>query len=174
MADTKLRIVITSADSELGQVTVRRFVAQGHKVTGLTEEKDGAAAVHSHGGIAVETDHSNAVELRDAILAANADVVVNLTPQKANTLLSDGQDWKGFDKTLSTTTGALLTAVKDTNIKLLIHTSYTFLYGNARDATESTPLSVPGDDSIFKMAIATENQVKNSQVPNCVLRLRIL
>ncbi|MEG4459129.1 hypothetical protein [Microcoleus sp. N9_A1] len=37
MADTKLSIVITSADSELGQATVRRFVAQGHKVTGLTE-----------------------------------------------------------------------------------------------------------------------------------------
>ncbi|MEG4320653.1 MULTISPECIES: NAD-dependent epimerase/dehydratase family protein [unclassified Microcoleus] len=174
MADTKLSIVITSADSELGQVTVRQFVAQGHKVTGLTQEKDGAAAVHSGGGIAVQTDHSSAVEVRDAILAANADVVVNLTPQKANTLLSDGQDWKGFDKTLSATTGALLTAVKDTDIKLLIHTSYAFLYGNARDATESTPLSVPGDDSIFKMAIATENQVTNSQIPSCVLRLGYL
>lgn len=174
MADTKLSIVITSADTELGQVTVRQFVAQGHKVTGLTQDKDGAAAVHSGGGIAVETDPSNAVEVRDAIIAANADVVVNLTPQKANTLLSDGQDWKGFDKTLSVTTAALLTAVKDTDIKLLIHTSYTFLYGNTRDATESTPLSVPGDDAIFKMAIATENQVTNSQIPNCVLRLGYL
>jgi len=174
MTDTKLSIVITSADTELGQATVRQFVAQGHKVTGLTQDKDGAAAVGSRGGIAVETDPSNAVEVRDAIIAANADVVVNLTPQKANTLLSDGQDWKGFDKTLSTTTGALLTAVKDTDVKLLIHTSYTFLYGNTRDATESTPLSVPGDDAIFKMAIATENQVTNSQVPNCVLRLGYL
>ena len=174
MTDTKLSIVITSADSELGQATVRQFVAQGHKVTGLTQDKEGAATVHSRGGIAVETDPSNAVELRDAILAANADVVVNLTPQKANTLLSDGQDWKGFDKTLSTTTGALLTALKDTDVKLLIHTSYTFLYGNTRDATESTPLSIPGDDAIFKMAIATENQVTNSQVPSCVLRLGYL
>lgn len=174
MADIKLSIVITSADSELGQATVRQFVAQGHKVTGLTQEKDGAAAVHSAGGVAVETDHSSGVELRDAILAANPDVVVNLTPQKANTLLSDGQDWKGFDKTLSTTTGALLTAVKDTNIKLLIHTSYTFLYGNTKEATENTPLSVPGDDAIFKMAIATENQVTNSQIPTCVLRMGYL
>jgi len=174
MTDTKLSIVITSADTELGQVTLRQFVAQGHKVTGLTQDKDGTAAVHSGGGIAVETDPSNAVEVRDAIIAANADVVVNLTPQKANTLLSDGQDWKGFDKTLSVTTAALLTAVKDTDIKLLIHTSYTFLYGNTRDATESTPLSVPGDDAIFKMAIATENQVTNSQIPNCVLRLGYL
>jgi len=174
MTDTKLSIVITSADTELGQVTLRQFVAQGHKVTGLTQDKDGTAAVHSGGGIAVETDPSNAVEVRDAIIAANADVVVNLTPQKANTLLSDGQDWKGFDKTLSVTTAALLTAVKDTDVKLLIHTSYTFLYGNTRDATESTPLSVPGDDAIFKMAIATENQVTNSQIPNCVLRLGYL
>lgn len=174
MTDTKLSIVITGADTELGQETVRQFVALGHKVTGLTQDKDGAATVRSHGGIAVETDPSNPVELREAILAANADVVVNLTPQKANTLLSDGQDWKGFDKTLSATTGALLAAVKDTNIKLLIHTSYTFLYGNTRDATESTPLSIPGDDPIFKMAIATENHVTNSQIPACVLRLGYL
>jgi Nucleoside-diphosphate-sugar epimerases len=150
MTDTKLSIVLTGADTELGQETVRQFVAQGHKVTGLTQDKNGAATVRSHGGIAVETDPSNAVELRDAILAANADVVVNLTPQLANTLLSDGQDWKGFYKILSATTGALLAAVKDTDIKLLIHTSYTFLYGNTRNATESTPLSIPGDDPIFQ------------------------
>jgi hypothetical protein len=54
--------------------------------------------VRSHGGIAVETDPSNAVELRDAILAANADVVVNLTPQLANTLLSDGQELSPLNK----------------------------------------------------------------------------
>lgn len=79
MTDTKLSIVITGADTELGQETVRQFVAQGHKVSGLTQDKNGAATVRSHGGIAVETDPSNAVELRDAILAANADVV---TPQQ--------------------------------------------------------------------------------------------
>jgi NAD(P)-dependent dehydrogenase (short-subunit alcohol dehydrogenase family) len=98
MTDKKLSIVITGADTEIGQETVWQFVAQGHKVTGLTQDKDGAATVRSQGGIAVETDPSNAVELRDAILAANADVVVNLTPQLANTLLSDGQELSPLNK----------------------------------------------------------------------------
>lgn len=98
MTDTKLSIFITGAETELGQETVRQFVALGHKVTGLTRDKDGAATVRSHGGIAVESNPSNAVELRDAILAANADVVVNLTPQLANTLLSDGQELSPLNK----------------------------------------------------------------------------
>lgn len=64
----------------------------------LTQDKNGAATVRFHGGIAVESDPSNAVELRDAILATNADVVVNLTPQRANTLLSDGQELSSLNK----------------------------------------------------------------------------
>ncbi|MEG3896297.1 MULTISPECIES: hypothetical protein [unclassified Microcoleus] len=53
MTDTKLSIVITGADTELGQETFRQFVAHGHKVTRLTQDKNGAATVRSHGGIAV-------------------------------------------------------------------------------------------------------------------------
>ncbi|MBD2103922.1 NAD(P)-dependent oxidoreductase [Leptolyngbya sp. FACHB-261] len=166
--------VIAGADTELGQETVRQLVALGYQVTGLVKSKDGATTVRSNGGLAVETDLTNAAELKEAIRLAKAEVILNLTPQFANTLLSDGQDWKGFDKTLSATTSALLEAIKDTDIKLLIHASYAFLYGNTASATENSPLIVPGDDPIFKAAIAAENQVAQSSMPTCVLRLGYL
>jgi len=46
--------------------------------------------------------------------------------------------------------------------------------GNAKNATENTPLSTPADDSIFVAAIAAENRVLNSKIPTCLLRLGYL
>lgn len=74
------------------------------------------------GAAFVQADLTKAAELTKAIEAAQPDLVLNLAPQIANTLLDDGHNWKGYDRTLPATT---------TEVKLLVHASYAFLYGNA-------------------------------------------
>ncbi|WP_392535582.1 NAD-dependent epimerase/dehydratase family protein [Nostoc sp. C117] len=169
-----LNFVVTGADTELGQETTRQLVAGGHQVTGIPLSKDGLEVIRLQGGLPVDASLTNASEIKNVLQTANANVVVNLTPQMPNTLLSDGQDWKGFDKTLKATTAALLEAIADSKIQFVVHTSYTFLYGNATNATETTPLVAPGDDPIFTAAIAAENQVLNSKIPSSLLRMGYL
>ncbi|WP_017314899.1 NAD-dependent epimerase/dehydratase family protein [Mastigocladopsis repens] len=172
--DTTLSLVVTGADTELGLETIRQLVACRYQVTGIAQSKDGATAITSVGGTPADANLTSAAELKDVLRTAKAEVVLNLTPQLANTLLHDGQGWKGYDKVLPATTTALLEAVEDTNVKFLVHTSYAFLYGNATDATESTPLTAPSNDAIFTAAIDAEKRVINSKIPACVLRMGYL
>jgi len=116
----------------------------------------------------------NVAKLKRIISTVGAQAVLNLMPQIANSLLSDGKGWKDFDKMLSATITALLEALRESGIQLLVHASYAFLYSNAKNATENTLLSTPGDDSIFAAAIAAENRVLNGKTPTCLLRLGYL
>lgn len=75
---------------------------------------------------------------------------------------------------MPSTTTALLKALENIEIKLLVHTSYTFLYGNVKDATEDTALNAPNDDPIFSSAIEVEEQIKKSNIPHCLLRMGFL
>lgn len=67
-----------------------------------------------------EADPTKAGELKDLLRTAKADVVLNLAPQVANTLLHDGHDWKAYDKTLPVNTAALLEAVEAAQTKFLV------------------------------------------------------
>ena len=169
-----MKIAIISADTELGLETVKQLVAKGHQVAGLGESKDGTS-VREQGALYAQVNLKVADELQQALTTAQPEVVLNLTPQITNTLLHDGQLWQDYDdKTWQQTTSALLKALQNTQINLLIHASYAFLYGNAQNATEDNPLTVPGDDPIFAAAIAAENQVTTSNMPSCLLRLGFL
>lgn len=56
--DSPLSIFITGASTELGRETTRQLVARGHRVTELTQEKDGATAVLADGGLRGRSDQS--------------------------------------------------------------------------------------------------------------------
>ena len=168
-----MKIAITSADTELGRETVKQLVSKGHQVTGIGEAD--SAELREQGALSAQAKLTAADELQQALAAAQPEVVLNLTPQIPNTLLHDGQLWQKYDdQFLKATTTALLEALQGTEIKLLVHASYAFLYGNAQEATETTSLTVPGDDPIFAAAIAAEDQVTNSGIPSCLLRLGFL
>lgn len=169
---TALKIVVLSGDTELGRETTRQLVER-HQVTGIGSNAD-TNRLRENGATYVRADLTKASELTEAIQAAKPDVVLNLTPQIANTLLHDGHNWKGYDETLINTTTALLAALKNIEIKLLVHPSYTFLYGNAKDATEDTPLTAPNNDPIFQAAIEAEEKITQSDIPYCLLRMGFL
>ena len=168
-----LNITILSADTELGRETVRQLVEKGYRVTGIGSSAD-AESLRKNGAIFTQADLTKAEELSEAITASQPDLVLNLTPQIPNTLLHDGQNWKGYEETLPSTTTALLKALENTEIKLLVHPSYAFLYGNAQDATENTALNAPDNDPIFNSAIEVEEQIKKSNIPYCLLRMGFL
>lgn len=169
-----IKIVLTSADTELGRETISQLVARGHQVTGIVQNAKSNKKLRENGVSYIEADLASVDELKKALLAAQPDIVLNLTPQIANTLLHDGHNWKGFDETLPSTTTALLEALQATKIKLLVHASYAFLYGNTTNSTESTSRTVPSDDPIFQAAIEAEDKITNSNIPNCLLRMGFL
>lgn len=168
-----LSIVVLSPDTELGRETIRQLATKGDRVTGIGKNAD-AKTLRENGAVFAQADLTKASELTEAIQTAQPDIVLNLTPQIANTLLHDGHNWQGFDETLSNTTTALLKALEDTEVKLLVHASYAFLYGNARDATENTALTAPSNDPIFQTAIETEKRITQSNIPYCLLRMGFL
>lgn len=169
-----LKIVVLSADTELGRETTRQLVEKGHQVTGIGNNADSAKSLRENGATFAQADLTKTTELTAAIEASQPDIVLNLTPQIANTLLHDGHNWKGYDETLPNTTTALLKALENIEIKLLVHPSYAFLYGNVKDATEDTALNAPDNDPIFRSAIKVEEQITKSNLPYCLLRMGFL
>lgn len=169
-----LKIVVLSADTELGRETTRQLVEKGHQVTGIGNNADSAKSLRENGATFAQADSTKTTELTAAIEASQPDIVLNLTPQIANTLLHDGHNWKGYDETLPNTTTALLKALENIEIKLLVHPSYAFLYGNVKDATEDTALNAPDNDPIFRSAIKVEEQITKSNLPYCLLRMGFL
>ena len=167
-----LSVIVLSPDTELGREAIAQLASKGHRVTGIGGDAE-PTHLRQQGAAYVKADLTEASELAKAIGTAKPDVVLNLTPQITNTLLHDGQNWKGYGETLPATTTALLQALKNVELKLLVHASYAFLYGNALDATENTPLNLPKNPDL-RSAIEAEEQIGKSSIPQCILRLGFL
>ena len=173
-SSSKQTIVILDAASELGQAVVRQGIARGHSVWGIVPDKANMATVQAAGGTPITADLAQKASLTAALRAAPPDVVINLTPQRANSLLHDGHKWKGMEQQLATTTDALAQATTDLPVGRLIHASYAFLYGNAHDATESTGLQPPANDPIFQRAIQAEERLRQAPTSAVIARLGYL
>jgi nucleoside-diphosphate-sugar epimerase len=166
-----MNVFVTAGTSPVGRAVVRQLVARGHKVMALTQGKAGADSAHADGAIPVYADPTRAGELRSMMSMFKPNVVINLQPLVPDSLLHDGQDWKGFDKQLKATTAALLEAAQAVGVGFIVHTSYALLYGDTHSpADENSARTVPGDYPAFKAAIAAEDAVAHSAIPSCVLR----
>jgi nucleoside-diphosphate-sugar epimerase len=175
-----MRVFVTSAATELGREVVRQLIDRGHHVAGMIRRRSEAATVDSDGGFPLVADPTNPVEIERALYIAEADIVLNLAPQKSNTLLHDGHGWRRVGETLPAQTTALLQAANASGVQFLLHGSYAFLYGSRQDgdsdlATEATPLRPPTQDRLFAAAIEAENRVTgNKQFPVCIMRVGYL
>jgi len=175
-----MRVFVTGAATELGRETVRQLADCGHYVTGMIRRRSETAAVESDGGHPLVADPASPVEIERALHIAEADVVLNLAPQKSNTLLHDGQAWRRLDETTPLQTAALLQAANACGVQFLLHGSYAFLYGSTQDGdddlvTEVSPLRRPLQDRLFPAAIEAEKMVEaNKQFPVCIMRFGYL
>jgi nucleoside-diphosphate-sugar epimerase len=174
------RVLITGAATELGLEACRLFTANGHTVTGLAPDDKLAERVRATGAEAHTLDLADADRLTGLLTATQPDIVLHLAAQRANTLLHDGHKWRGQETALPAETTALLRALHNLksggngNTPALIHASDAFLYGNARNADESAPLTAGALDPAFAAAIRAEQQIRAAGIPATILRLGYL
>lgn len=174
------RVVIVGAATELGLEITRHFSAGDHTVTGLAPDDKLAERVRATGAEVHALDLADAGRLVGILAAAQPDVVLSLATQRANTLLHDGHKWRGQERAIPAETTALLHALqslksgRNGNSPTLIYASFAFLYGNARDAAETAPLTAGTLDPAFAAAIHAEQQIRESGLPATILRLGYL
>lgn len=156
-----LSIFITGATSALGREVTRRLTAAGHRVTGATVGYENAALVRADGGIPAFPDLLRAGELRSAIQAAKADVVINLAPQLANHFPQARGDWNA--KLVNEGVSAVLEAAQAAGVQFVIHSSYAFASASSDDAAD-----------LLRAVRAGEKKALKGAVPACVLRFGFL
>ncbi|HXQ88120.1 MAG TPA: NAD(P)-dependent oxidoreductase [Solirubrobacterales bacterium] len=72
-----MRVFVAGASGVIGRPTVRRLVAAGHEVVGMTRREERAAAIREAGAEAVVCDVFDAEALREAVVAARPEVVLH-------------------------------------------------------------------------------------------------
>ena len=167
-------ILIVGAATELGLEAVRQLSARGQRISGIAASDKEAAQIHDAGGTAQRANPSDSASLTSAVAATAPSVIINLTPQSANSLLHDGHAWKGFDTVLRDGTTALLEAAKSAHTPFVIHASYAFLYGSKLNAVEDDRLQPPSDHPAFAAALAAEQKFVESGIAHSILRLGFL
>lgn len=143
--DVKQGVFILGAGSAFARAVTRRLVAAGYPVTAAVAGSDGAKAVRADGALPAFPDLQRAGEIRSAIKAAGAEVVLNLAPQIDNHVPHAGGDIDPDNRRVD----ALLEAAQAAEVKYLIHTSYVWDY--------------TGEQAVLK-----------ANIPACVLRFGYL
>jgi 2-alkyl-3-oxoalkanoate reductase len=82
-----MRVFVAGASGAIGRPTVQRLITAGHEVVGMTRKEERAAQIRDAGAEAVVCDAFDAEGLREAVVAAQREVVVHLLtalPQRFN------------------------------------------------------------------------------------------
>jgi nucleoside-diphosphate-sugar epimerase len=123
-------VLLTGGASAVGRAAIRQFLAAGYRVFAAVDNTDSARAIRADGAIPVYPNLLRAGEVRAAIDAAGADIVVNLAPQAANHGLPAeqwGADWIAL---ITRGTQAIMEAATAAGVKFVVHTSPLFAGGH--------------------------------------------
>jgi 2-alkyl-3-oxoalkanoate reductase len=138
-----VRVFVAGASGAIGRPLVRRLVAAGHEVTGMTRSEDRAETIRQAGADAAVVDVYNADALRAAVEDARADVVVHEL-----TALPDRLDFRKRDlyeptnRVRTEGTRNLLDAARAAGSGRFVCQSIAFAYRNedGRVKTEEDPV----------------------------------
>ncbi len=166
--NTPLSVYVTGATQGLGREVMRQLVASGHQVAGTAVSLDDAHLIRAAGGLPVYNDPFRPAEVISTLKMIAADVVVNLAPQAANSQPLQGVDWEGEQRTIADSTAALVEAVQAGAARFLVHTSFTYLYGDAGGGWVDEDAAPATDSDFFQAALAAEQRALAA--PGCVLR----
>jgi len=125
-----MKVFVAGASGTMGRPLVRRLLAAGHEVTGMTRREERATAIRAAGASAVVCDVFDAAALESALAEAAPEVVVHQL-----TSLPSRLDYKAKDDPLAATnrvrsegTRNLLAAAKAAGARRLVAESVAFLY----------------------------------------------
>jgi len=94
---------------------------------------------------------------------------INVSGQRANSLLHDGHAWKDFARTALSGTRRAIRAAQTGRAAMLVHASFAFVHAIERGASVEQPLR-----SSVEAILECEALVLSGPVPACVVRLGYL
>jgi nucleoside-diphosphate-sugar epimerase len=128
-----MKVFVAGASGAIGKPLLPRLVAAGHEVTGTTRREERTEAIRVTGAKAVVCDALDADSLRDAVVAAEPEVVVH-----ALTAIPERIDWKAdplaaTNRLRSEGTRNLIAAARTAGARRIVAESVAFLYAPRGD-----------------------------------------
>lgn len=159
-------IFINGGSSPTGRALVRLLVAAGHRVTATVLNSSEAGQVRQDGALPAYPGLKRAGELRSAITAAKATVVVNLAPTYPYQAPHKVASWDDYTSVVDDGTAAALEAAHALEIEFFVQGSFSFLGGDPQDHGDHEAPSAPFIDA----AQRAEVLVTKSGLASCILR----
>ena len=146
-----MRVFVAGASGAIGRPLIHRLAAAGHQVTGTTRSERKAESLRAAGADPVVLDAFDSAAVRDAVIAARPDVVMNQLPS-----LSEPLNPRRYGQWLDTTnrlraevTPVLVDAAREAGARRVVAQSVSFLTAPEGppvvDETARLWLDVPGD-----------------------------
>jgi 2-alkyl-3-oxoalkanoate reductase len=172
-----MRILVAGATGAVGLELVPQLIAAGHSVVGTTRTPAKAAVIKRMGAEPAIVDGLNAPAIRDAVIAARPDIIIDQMTDLANVT-----DLRHFDRAFATTnklrtegTDFLLAAARDAGVKRFIAQSFcgwTYGRGGEQIKTEADPLDPNPPEELHRTLQAIlhlEDAVTNSASPEGIV-----
>ena len=129
-----MRVLVAGATGAIGRPLVPMLVKAGHEVVGFTRREEAAERLRAAGAEAVIVDALDAESLREAVLAARPDAVVDQLTSLPNDYDLRRKDlYDENDRIRSRGTAALLAAAREAGARRYIVQSIAFLYAPEGD-----------------------------------------
>ncbi len=168
-----MKVFIAGATGVLGRRVVRRLVAGGHAVAGLSRSQLNADWLAQNGAEPKSGDLFNAAQVAE--LAAGCEAVLHLATAIPTQTRTRRADWALNDRIRTEGTRALVAAAVSNRCQVYVQQSVTFLYGDHGDewVDERTPVHAePGSivHSALEMEQIVARAAQDQGLPAAVLR----
>jgi 2-alkyl-3-oxoalkanoate reductase len=156
-----MRVFVAGASGAIGRPTVRRLVAAGHEVTGMTRREERAAEIRAAGAEAVVCDVYDARALNRAVRVARPEAVVHLLTALPPRFRPRSNYLAPTNRIRTEGTRNLVAAARQAGARRLVAESVAFFYrpagGSVKD--EEAPLFEEAEPP-FREALAAATQLE--------------
>ncbi len=174
-----MKVFVAGASGVIGRPLVRRLVAAGHHVVGMASGESGAGAIQEAGGSAVVCDALDGDAVRQAVAAADPEVVVNeLTrlPRDYDTRKLDESFYGPTNRIRTVGGGNLLAAARAAGAGRFVSQSIAFIYApegemvKDEEGRPSTDAPAPFGDGVRAMISHERDVLEADGIEGLVLR----
>jgi nucleoside-diphosphate-sugar epimerase len=174
-----MRVFVAGASGVIGRPLLRRLVAAGHDVVGMSSSEAGAARIAEAGGEGVVCDALDAGAVNEVVSSARPEVVVNeLTklPRDYDTRNLDERFYAPTNRIRVEGGGNLLEAARASGAKRFVTQSIAFLYApegemvKDEEGRASTDAPAPFGDGVRAMVSHEQAVLEADGIDGLVLR----